>query len=38
MIGDKLKDKQAANKSSLYFQYEKNFYNQIKSITKKHEK
>ena len=39
MIGDKLKDKQAANKSSLYFQYaKKNFYNQIKSITKKHEK
>ena len=39
MIGDKLKDKQAANKSSLYFQdAKKNFYNQIKSITKKHEK
>lgn len=33
MIGDKLSDKKAANKSKLYFEYPKyNFYKQIKKI------
>ena len=36
MIGDKVTDKIAAKKSSLYFQYaKKNFYTQIKNIEKK---
>ena len=36
MIGDKISDKICANKSKLYFEFaEKNFYSQIKRITKK---
>ena len=36
MIGDKVSDKICANKSKLYFEFaEKNFYSQIKRITKK---
>ena len=35
MIGDKLSDKLAANKSNLYFEYpKKNILNQIKEILK----
>ena len=37
MLGDKLSDKQAANKSGLYFEYVKNdFYLQIKKISQKY--
>ena len=36
MIGDKISDKICASKSKLYFEFaEKNFFNQIKRITKK---
>ena len=36
MLGDKLSDKLAANKSRLYFEYaEKNIFNQIQRILKK---
>ena len=37
MLGDKLSDKQAANKTGLYFEYVKNdFYLQIKKISQKY--
>ena len=37
MLGDKLSDKHAANKTGLYFEYVKNdFYLQIKKISQKY--